>query len=187
MARITNVNEKYISVEEMRTKLGNLRERGRTFFDSKMINKLGWKTGVFIEESQTFFSLWLNEGSVKFPKCCCYTCRRDDRLDLCPLSSPSRIYGNLRQYNSGFPVLNKGDEGVPVFDVSWGKVAGIMFRNEKYEGKWIEAVSYDMNSAYGWGACQDMPDTRYGVIGRGKVGKDQIGFDRYGDLRYEGE
>ena len=61
----------------------------------------------------------------------------------------------------------------------------LLWKNNKYEGKRIQAYSYDMNSAYSYAMIQDMPDTS--VPPKAKViGAGEIGFDVNGNRQTSG-
>ena len=61
----------------------------------------------------------------------------------------------------------------------------ILWNNPKYEGKRVQAISYDMNSAYSYAMLQPMPDTsippKQKVIENG-----EIGFDLDGNRQTKG-
>ena len=50
----------------------------------------------------------------------------------------------------------------------------ILWKNDKYEGKWVKAYSYDINSSYSFAMLKEMPDTsvppRSGTVKKGEVG-----------------
>lgn len=50
----------------------------------------------------------------------------------------------------------------------------ILWKNDKFEGQWLEAYSYDVNSSYSFAMLKDMPDTsvlpREGVVKEREVG-----------------
>ena len=57
---------------------------------------------------------------------------------------------------------------------------GLLWKNKKYEGQRVQAICYDMNSAYSYAMIQDMPDTsvppKAKVIGAGEIGFDVNGI-----------
>ena len=61
----------------------------------------------------------------------------------------------------------------------------LLWKNKKYEGKRVDAVCYDMNSAYSYAMLQPMPDTsippKQKVVGYG-----EIGFDLNGNRQTRG-
>lgn len=50
----------------------------------------------------------------------------------------------------------------------------ILWKNDEYEGKWVQAYCYDVNSSYSFAMLQDMPDTSVppheGTVKKGEVG-----------------
>ena len=61
----------------------------------------------------------------------------------------------------------------------------LLWKNNKYEGKRIQAYSYDMNSAYSYAMIQDMPDTS--VPPKAKfIEPGEIGFDFDGNRQTSG-
>lgn len=62
---------------------------------------------------------------------------------------------------------------------------GLLWKNKKYEGQRVQAICYDMNSAYSYAMIQDMPDTS--VPPKAKViGSGEIGFDVNGNRQTSG-
>jgi hypothetical protein len=62
---------------------------------------------------------------------------------------------------------------------------GLLWKNKKYEGQRVQAICYDMNSAYSYAMIQDMPDTS--VPPKAKViGAGEIGFDVNGNRQTSG-
>lgn len=62
---------------------------------------------------------------------------------------------------------------------------GLLYKNEKYEGKRVEAICYDMNSAYSYAMIQPMPDTS--IPPKAKVIEEgEIGFDLNGNRQTKG-
>lgn len=61
----------------------------------------------------------------------------------------------------------------------------LLYKNPNYEGKRIEAICYDMNSAYSYAMLQPMPDTS--IPPKQKyVEKGEIGFDLNGNRQTQG-
>lgn len=62
---------------------------------------------------------------------------------------------------------------------------GLLWSNKKYEGKRVDAICYDMNSAYSYAMIQPMPDTS--IPPKQKfIEKGEIGFYLNGDRQTEG-
>ena len=62
---------------------------------------------------------------------------------------------------------------------------GLLWKNKKYEGQRVQAICYDMNSAYSYAMIQDMPDTS--VPPKAKfVEAGEIGFDFDGNRQTSG-
>ena len=63
-------------------------------------------------------------------------------------------------------------------EVQMDSARPILWKNEKFENKWVQAISYDVNSAYAYAMIQDMPDTA-NPLGPGIVEEGQIGFEMF--------
>lgn len=65
----------------------------------------------------------------------------------------------------------------PLFEeeTTMDSASAFMYKNEKYENKWLNAYCYDLNSSYAAAMIQDMPDTTED-LGYGMVEEGQIGF-----------
>ena len=62
---------------------------------------------------------------------------------------------------------------------------GLLWKNKKYEGQRVQAICYDMNSAYSYAMIQDMPDTS--VPPKAKfIEPGEIGFDFDGNRQTSG-
>lgn len=62
---------------------------------------------------------------------------------------------------------------------------GLLYKNPKYEGQRVEAICYDMNSAYSYAMLQPMPDTS--IPPKQKyIQKGEIGFDLDGNRQTSG-
>lgn len=62
---------------------------------------------------------------------------------------------------------------------------GILWRNKKYEGKRVDAICYDMNSAYSYAMIQPMPDTSVPPMQK-EIEDGEIGFYSTGDRQTSG-
>lgn len=62
---------------------------------------------------------------------------------------------------------------------------GLLYKNPKYEGQRVEAICYDMNSAYSYAMLQPMPDTSIPPK-RKYIEKGEIGFDLDGNRQTSG-
>lgn len=61
----------------------------------------------------------------------------------------------------------------------------LLWKNKKYEGKRVDAIAYDMNSAYSYAMLQDMPDTS--IPPKTKyIQPGEIGFDLEGNRQTSG-
>lgn len=65
------------------------------------------------------------------------------------------------------------DEGKSKFVIS---AAAFLYKNPKYEGKRVKAISYDLNSAYSYAMLQDMPDTSVPYQSKKIIEGKEIGF-----------
>lgn len=76
----------------------------------------------------------------------------------------------------------KNDPNIPAYVDENGKekfaysASPFLYYNPKYEGKRVEAVSYDLNSAYSYAMLQDMPDTSVPYKSKKIIEGKEIGF-----------
>lgn len=80
----------------------------------------------------------------------------------------------ILRLNAKFPLLEGNISASP-----------FLWNNKKYEGQWVDAICYDINSAYAWAMCQPMPDTSRPPVAK-FIEEGEVGFDCDGDIQRSG-
>lgn len=105
---------------------------------------------------------------------CTYKIRKDGQIDIQTING-AEAYRVLNLYYN-----------VPERKCS-ATVRPLLWKSNEYEGKRVKAICYDMNSAYGYGMLQPMPDTskppRRGIIKPGEIGFNEVSYN--GDIEIQ--
>lgn len=156
----------YVTIEKMNELLKYAKKFRRIRY-SEPTSPIG--LNAFIEDGVVKFKLTMRNQEQEVMH---YIAFKDER-ELSQAITGGEAYRILR-LNAKFPLL-KGTISASPF----------LWRNKKYENQWVDAICYDLNSAYAWAMCQPMPDTskppQAKVIEAGEVG-----FDCEGDIQREG-
>jgi len=119
---------------------------------------------VYIEDRTVQFSV-----TVRDPKPITYITRKDSK-EIVQGTNGAFAYRELSK-----EFRRKAGYSLPQTECDYSARAIIAYRND-YNRKRVQAFGYDMNSAYAWGLCQDIPDTRE-VIGTDRIVQEgEIGF-----------
>lgn len=161
----------YITVEEMNKHLKLVNEcyvilKG----PKKDKSPIGIK--AYIEDKLVEFRLTYRRGS----KVCTYITRKDT-IEKRQEINGARAYSiGQRYYKTPDMTHICYNSAKYSFDIKKFMYSAkpILWNNSKYEGKWLEAYSYDVNSSYSHAMLKDMPDTSVephsGTVGKGEVG-----------------
>ena len=167
LSSIRNKKFKYVSIAEMNELLDYAKKHRRIKYEPpSVLNPIG--LNAYIEDGIVKFKLTMYKGGEVIH----YVTFKDDR-EVTQTITGGEAYRILR-LNAKFPLLE-------------GKLSAspFLWKNKKYEGQWVDAICYDINSAYAWAMCQPMPDTstppKEKVIVEGEVG-----FDFEGDIQRSG-
>lgn len=157
---------RYVTVAEMNQHLRYVRDIYRLVFREKTSEDV-MARNAFISDKLVTFSLTYKKGFETVT----YICRKDGD-DTAQSIDGLEAFRILSSYYSipRMPdkVCGRADEG--------GLSASpILWYNPRYEGQWIDACSYDINSAYSSAMLGPMPDTSNGWR-VGKIKKGEIGF-----------
>lgn len=146
---LKTMNEHLLYVKKYRQRI--YREKGvREPFGNK----------AFIVDKQVEFRLSYKKGS----KACTYICYKDGR-------SGSQVTDG----GEAFRILNRYYK-VPRFEnLDIGSAKPLLYKNDKYEEQRVDAIGYDLNSAYAYAMTQQMPDTSVKPY-TGNVKPGYIGF-----------
>ena len=165
--KFSRYRERYISVDEMNQHLKYVFDYYDIEYRAKRSDETFRRT-AFIEDLMVQFKLTYKKGSFA----CTYICRKDSE------ECTNKINGG-----EAFRILSKYYK-VPKVDKKYcGRAddgglsaSPILWQNPKYEGQWLEAIGYDLNSAYSAAMLQPIPNTsvepKEGKIKEGK----EIGF-----------
>lgn len=171
--RIVNV-----SIAEFNQRLENIKRFGRKVYN-RMPNE-GERIG---------FNVYLYVGRVKCKllyddfkggkNVCEYNCRLDLSEERYHEKTGMDAYIIIQKYYKT-PKLHEDKEH------SMFTAKAILYHNPKYNHTRNECIGYDINSAYAWAMCQDMPDTER-PLGQGFILPSQIGFALDGTLLRTGQ
>lgn len=119
---------------------------------------------AFIEDKLTKTELTMKCGSVAT-----YIFNKDCRKDEQKISGMDAY----NQLSKSFSTTT--GYKIPLYDREVGSAVAILAYKPEFEGKRIQAYSYDQNSSYGWAMKQPMPDTRkvvgyYDIVKSGQIG-----------------
>lgn len=127
---------------------------------------------AFIQDNMVEFKLTYKRGS----KVTTYITRKD-------LSEKRQVTTGCKAYAVGqryfkAPDMTKICSKSAKFNWQFKKflfsAKPFIWKNDKYEGKWLEAYSYDVNSSYSYAMLKEMPDTtvepKEGFVKKGEVG-----------------
>lgn len=95
-----------------------------------------------------------------------------------PIITGVQAFSVLNKYTKVNRVIN--DKSEAPFSAK-----ALMWKNSIYEGKRVDAICYDVNSAYSYAMIQDMPDTSVPPMQK-FVGEGEIGFDLNGNRQTSG-
>lgn len=148
----------YISVDEMNEHLNYIKKNKYSIFKNVEYN--GFAKYAFINETMTEFKLTYKD--FKTNKTATYIC-------LKTTIDPSK---KVITGADAFIVLSHYYK-IPICPAPFS-VSAILYKNNKYEGKRIDAISYDLNSAFPFAMLKDMPDTsvppKQKIIEEGEIG-----------------
>lgn len=171
-ARCRHVQE---SPERINRLLDELEGMGFTFIWTREPFKgerMGWK--AFVKETLVQFFLAVSIGG----KCTVHWCYLDGRPNDEGLIPGKRAFAVMQKYYKAprFPewMCSKTVDGKPNYDVL--SSSPLIYTNPAFERKWVKAVCYDVNSAYGWAAEQPIPDTSKGTERDRLLEDGEIGF-----------
>ena len=157
---------KYVSIEEMNELLKFAKQYRRIRYE-ETTSPIG--LNAFIEDGVVKFKLTMrNEDSEVVH----YIAFKDDR-ELSQDITGGEAYRILR-LNAKFPLRKACISASP-----------FLWYNKKYEGQWVDAICYDINSAYAWAMCQPMPDTSSPPQAK-EIEDGEVGFDSEGDIQRSG-
>lgn len=157
---------KYISIEEMNEHLAYCKKY-RLIKYEKPFSPVG--LNAFIEDGMVQFKLTFKKDEEVIDYIT-YKDGRDHEQNI----TGGEAYRILRM-NADFPIREEFPFSASPF----------LWKRPKYEGQWVDAICYDINSAYAWAMCQPMPDTS--VPPKAKVIEDgEVGFDYDGDIQRKG-
>ena len=160
--------KRYVTVAEMNEHLKYVFKYYEVVYRKKS-DKETFMRKAFLHDAQVNFELTYKKGSYA----CTYICRKDGE-DVVQATDGGEAFRILSKYYK----VPKMDESVCGRADDGGLSASpLLWHNSKYEGQWVEAYGYDLNSAYSAAMLEPMPDTsvpaRSGVIKKGK----EIGFE----------
>lgn len=166
MKYFKNRKFEYVSITQMNELLKYAKQYRRIRYDEPT-SPVG--LNAFIEDNVVKFKLTMRNEDKEVIH---YITFKDDRAHDQNITG-SEAYRILR-LNAKFPLLDGNISASP-----------FLWYNKKYERVWVDAVCYDINSAYAWAMCQPMPDTSKPSMC--KVIEDgEVGFDCEGDIQREG-
>lgn len=148
----------FCDMKEINEHLKYCRNYRRIVYDKYVLNTpLG--INAYIEDRETWFTLTYKKGDIAAT----YHFRKDG-AEKSQFINGAEAFRILSEYYK-----------VPKFDYDVGSAKPILWKNDKYECKRVNAISYDINSAYSYAMLKPMPDTS--VEPRcGKVKPGEIGF-----------
>lgn len=130
---------------------------------------------AYLENKQIYVYLTYRRGS----EACTYIFRKDGAEKNQEVDG-GEAYRILNLYYN-VPDFRK-DKELPKLRDSSGRSKFIqsavpfLYKNPKYEGKRVKAISYDLNSAYSFAMLQDMPDTSVPYKMKNIIPGKEIGF-----------
>lgn len=134
--------------------------------------RMGWK--AFVKETLVQFFVAVSIGG----KCTVHWCYLDGRPNDEGLIPGKRAFAVMQKYYKAprFPawMCCKMIDGKPNYDVL--SSSPLIYTNPLFERQWMQAVCYDVNSAYGWAAEQPIPDTSKGYETDREMKPGEIGF-----------
>ena len=160
---------KYITADEMNQHLKYVNKYFNVIYREKL-NSEPFKRNAYIKDREVNFELSYKKGSYA----CTYICRKDSYAETATQqTNGGEAFRILSQY---YKVPRVDEKYCGRSDNGGLSASPFLWYNPKYEGQWIPAYGYDLNSAYSAAMLQDMPDTskpmRQGTIIPGK----EIGF-----------
>lgn len=121
---------------------------------------------AYIDDKLTTIELTLKQG-----KACTYVFNKTFN------TQPKTITGLDAYIQLAKSFVKATGYKIPEYDRSIGSATALLgYRPDIADHQRVQAVSYDVNSAYGWAMTQPMPDTRKPAAVCGRVGKNQVGF-----------
>ena len=147
---------------------------------------------AYVDDKMTKTELTVQKDGIA----CTYIFSKDERENDAQTSGMSAYIALAKSFNASMGYK------IPEYDRELGAATAILAYRPEYEGKRVNAYSYDQNSSYGWALKQPMPDTREmtgykRVVQAGEIGfiyddsKPISGFEQAGDtslkIRLAGE
>lgn len=162
----------YLTAEEMNKHLVVINECYKIVKGPKK-DKEPFGLRAFIEDKLVEFRLTYKKGS----KVTTYVTRKDKNEKRQETSGLKAYAIGQRYFKTPdmVQVCSKSAKYSYTFKKFMFSAKPILWKNEEYEGKWVEAYSYDVNSSYSFAMLKEMPDTS--VLPReGKVKEGEVGF-----------
>lgn len=126
-------------------------------------------TWAFIQDKEKYFYLTYGEGGKVMTKIF------------------NKATGKIEHHIDGMEAFRRMQcyYKLPRFTREITPAGALLYSNPDYEGKWVEAIEYDVTSAFSAVMIHKLPD--FSVPPReGMVKKDEIGFSATGELVHEG-
>lgn len=169
MTDFRRYKRRFITVQEMNQHLRYVRDLYRLVFREKTAEDV-MARNAFIEDRLVTFSLTYKRGNDVTT----FICRKDgdDNSQVVDGLEAFRILSKYYQVpRMPEEVCGRADEG--------GLSASpFLWYNPRFEGQWVDAYSYDINSAYSAAMLGPMPDTskgcRVGTIREGEIGFQEV-------------
>lgn len=160
--------KRYVTAEEMNQHLKYVFNYYKVEYRAKSKDET-FKRTAFLEDCLVNFKLTYKKG----PDACTYICRKDGE-DIIQATDGGEAYRILCKY---YKVPKMDDSICKRADEGGLSASPLLWHNPKYEGQWLDAYGYDLNSAYAQAMLELIPDTsvspRVGTIIEGK----EIGFE----------
>ena len=157
--------KKYITVEEMNEHLKYCYNYYRIVEHEKRPGET-FGINAFIEDKEVYFKLSYRKGTYA----CTYICRKDSETNQQVIDG-GEAYRILSLY---YKVPHMDESICCSYEEGGLSASPLLYKNDKYEGQRVDAIGYDLNSAYSWAMLKQMPDTsvpyRSGRISDGEIG-----------------
>ena len=162
----------YCTTEEMQSHLTYCRENRQIVFREKLKGE-AFNNYAFLIDRTRWLEISYRKGSY------CATYRFDKattETDNHQVITGLQAYRVLRRYY-------KVPQTTPCKEASLFSASPLLWANDKYQSQRVDAICYDMNSAYAYAMLQDIPDTSKPPmekkIEQGEIG---FGFDENGNV-----
>lgn len=164
----TRYRKQYVTVKEMNEHLKYVFKYYEVVYRAKEKTETFMRR-AFLEDKMVQFQLTYKKGSYA----CTYICRKDGE-DVTQATDGGEAFRILSLYYK-VPKVDKKYCGRA--DDGGLSASPILWHNPKFENQWVEAIGYDLNSAYSAAMLEPIPDTskpmRAGTIKEGL----EIGFE----------